>query len=150
MRQRTAANPPSGEIRPAPWSGTFPGTPAQTGQARRFLAAILGGSPLASDALACLGELASNAVVHSSSRLPGGTFTVRVETLPGTLRVEVHDDGGPWAPRHAGEDGDAGPSTSGRGLLIVSQLASRWGITPRVAAPRRVAWFELDLRDQEP
>ena len=122
------------------WSRTFPGTPDQAGEARRFLAALLGGFPLADEAVACLGELASNALLHSGSGLPGGTFTVRAELGPGGLRVEVEDSGGPWAPRPA--TGNPG-AASGRGLMIVAALADEWDIVPRATATARTAWFVL-------
>ncbi len=140
MPQRAARQPISGEVRSLSWSRTFPGTREQAGEARRFLAALLGGSPLTDDAITCLGELASNAVLHSDSRLPGGTFTVRAELAPGRLRVAVEDSGGPWAPRPASGDPD---SLSGRGLLIVAALAGDWDITPRTTATTRTAWFIL-------
>ena len=45
----------------------------------------------------CASELAANAAVHSRSRLPGGTFTVRATVSPGLhARVEVEDNGGAW------------------------------------------------------
>ena len=143
MPEQTAGHPLSEETRPAPWSLILPATPDKTGQARRFLAAILNGCALADDAITCLGELANNAVTHSDSRLPGGTFTVRVEAQAGRLRVEVRDNGGPWACRHP--SGDGGPASGGRGLLIVSRLAHRWGVTPTTTAAQRTVWFELDL-----
>ena len=55
----------------------------------------------------------------------------------GRLRIEVTDQGGPWAPR---PDHDAG---HGRGLLIVGRLAADWGITGD-GLTSRTAWFELD------
>jgi len=92
-------------------------------QARCFLASLLVGSPAVSDALVCLSELATNAIQHSNSRRPGGTFTVRVSLHPGCLRVEVEDEGGPWLPRHHGD------RQGGRGLQIVSALATGWHIS---------------------
>jgi anti-sigma regulatory factor (Ser/Thr protein kinase) len=89
--QQTAGHPFPVVDCPVPWSRTFPATPEHTGHARRFLAAILNGSPLTPDAVACLAELANNAIVHSASRHPGGTFTVRAHTSPAGLRVEVED-----------------------------------------------------------
>jgi anti-sigma regulatory factor (Ser/Thr protein kinase) len=70
----------------------------------------------------CLSELAANAVLHSDSRRPGGTFTVRIERCPGAyVLIEVEDDGGPWlAP--------APDPGSGRGLDIVRVLAAEWGV----------------------
>lgn len=137
--------PVLGELRAAAsqaWHQAFRATPDQASAARRYLAAILNGSALADDALTCLGELVNNAIIHSNSRYPGGIFTVRIEVRPRRLRVEVHDHGGPWAPSHNGSDA---LNTGGQGLLIVSQLASSWGVAPRTTAPHRTGWFEMDL-----
>ena len=60
------------------WSRTFPATPEQAREARRFLAAILDGRP-ADDAILCLSELVTNACLHSRSHQPGGRLTVRVQ-----------------------------------------------------------------------
>lgn len=56
-------------------------------------------APRASDALLCLSGLAANWVLHSNSRRPGGTFTVRAES-PAALRAAIEhaicgDDDGP-------------------------------------------------------
>jgi serine/threonine-protein kinase RsbW len=103
------------------WSQTFPATPQQVGEARRFLAAILDDRATADDAVLCLSELASNAVLHSRSASPGAQFTVRATLKNDQLRVEVSDDGGPWH----WPDGD--DDQHGRGLVIVSRLATAWG-----------------------
>ena len=60
------------------WSRSFPATPEQAREARRFLAAILDGHP-ADDAILCLSELVTNATIHSQSHQPGGCLTVRVQ-----------------------------------------------------------------------
>jgi anti-sigma regulatory factor (Ser/Thr protein kinase) len=109
----------------------------QAREARRFLAAILDGRPGADDAVLCLSELAANAAIHSDSRRPGGHFTVRTEMRDDHLRVEVHDEGGPWTWPHR-ED-----ARHGRGLLIVSKLARTWGRTGDSATGWTV-WFEMD------
>jgi anti-sigma regulatory factor (Ser/Thr protein kinase) len=103
------------------WSRTFPGTPEQVREARRFLADILAGQPATGDALLCLSELVSNAVLHSHSGKPGGQFSVRVEMNENLLRIEVLDGGGLWAGAGAPDE------QHGRGLNIVSQLAVAWG-----------------------
>jgi anti-sigma regulatory factor (Ser/Thr protein kinase) len=120
----------------------FPADASQVGAARAFLATILAGDPAADDAVLCLSELASNAIVHSRSREPGGSFTVRAHRHHRRLRVEVTDQGGPWPtpiPTHPSPD-----QPTGRGLLIVSQLATRWG---RAGHSRTgwTLWYELDL-----
>jgi anti-sigma regulatory factor (Ser/Thr protein kinase) len=111
----------------------------QVGAARAFLAAALTGWPAADDAVLCLSELASNAIMHSRSREPGGSFTVRAQLDRQRLRVEVADQGGPW-------DSPGRPSAdeqNGRGLLIVSQLAARWGCTGHSRSGWTV-WYELE------
>lgn len=89
-----------------------------------------------------IGHLASGLpeLVHSRSREPGGSFAVRVQLDSQRLRVEVGDQGGPWdAPGRASAD-----EQNGRGLLIVSQLAARWGCAGHSRTGWTV-WYELDL-----
>jgi anti-sigma regulatory factor (Ser/Thr protein kinase) len=127
------------EISTAPligWSRSFPATPEQAGEARRFLTAILNGHP-ADDAILCLSELVTSATLHSRSQQPGGYLTVRVQLHYDHLRVEVCDQGGPWT-QTAHEDGQ-----TGRGLLIVDRLASTWGRSGN-AESGWITWFELD------
>jgi anti-sigma regulatory factor (Ser/Thr protein kinase) len=131
-----AAWPPA-DVRTAVWAQTFLAQPEQVGQARKSLARVLDGCPTAADAIACLSELAANAVTHRRSAQPGGTFTVRAGlTSAGRLRVEVTDQGGPWT-QPAPTDGQ-----HGRGLLIVRQLARDFGISGDNRTSRTV-WFEL-------
>jgi anti-sigma regulatory factor (Ser/Thr protein kinase) len=120
---------------PLVWSRSFPAAAAQIGQTRRFLAGILGDLPAAGDAVLCLSELATNATMHSRSR-DGGHFTVRVELHVQRLHVAVHDQGGPWA-RPSGAD-----ERHGRGLLIVSRLATSWGRDGQSTEGWTV-WFEM-------
>jgi len=102
---------------------TFAASYDQVGQARRFLAGLVGDDDSGRDAVTCVSELATNACLHSASARPGGTFTVRVLiSHVGGMRVEVSDLGGPWNP--AVHD-DARP----HGLAIVAALARDAGIT---------------------
>lgn len=120
------------------WTREFLARPEQVGQARKFLAAVLEGCSAADDALLCLSELASNSVLHSDSRRPGGVFTVRAELRNGDyVRVEVRDSGGPWNER---------PQADGRlhGLAIVRQVAAESG-TDGNARSGWIAWARLDL-----
>ena len=108
---------------PLAWSRAFTATPAQAREARRFLTGLLDGNLAADDAILCLSEMAANAILHSDSRKPGGHFSVRAEIHEDRLRVEVHDDGGPWTvPPPDGIQ-------HGHGLHIISRLARTWGIT---------------------
>jgi anti-sigma regulatory factor (Ser/Thr protein kinase) len=114
----------------------FPGEAGQVREARRFLAGLLDGCPAGDDALLCVSELATNAVLHSRSGGPGGRFTVIAAVQAGRLRVGVTDEGGAWG------QGRDGGGQSGRGLLIVGQLATRWGRDDGGAG--RTVWFEID------
>ena len=146
------------------WARTFPAVPAQVAEARRFLAGVLDNDPAADDAVLCLSELASNAMLHSRSREPGGVFTVRAQLTHQRLRVEVDDQGGPWhtrnrpspdeptgTPTHPNPDEPTGTPThhnpdepTGRGLVIVGHLATRWGCAGHSTTGWTV-WYELDL-----
>jgi anti-sigma regulatory factor (Ser/Thr protein kinase) len=79
-------------------------------------------------------ELATNAILHSRSGRPAGTFSVRVTLYPDDYAwVEIIDQGGEWTnDRH------------GRGLTAVDAIAGEgnWGIDGDAAC--RVAWFRLD------
>ncbi|RAJ58934.1 hypothetical protein K378_04794 [Streptomyces sp. Amel2xB2] len=89
--------------------------------------------------------LAANAATHG--RVPGRSFRLRLRTgpgllLPATLRIEVsdaHDEFGPMRPELP-----VGEAESGRGLLLVEALASRWGVVPRPPSGKTV-WADLVL-----
>ncbi|MGI8449513.1 MAG: ATP-binding protein [Streptosporangiaceae bacterium] len=99
----------------------FPAHPEQVREARTFLKEVLAGCPAADDAVLCLSELASNAVLHSASSKTAGTFTVRAEMFPGRACIAVEDNGGPWTG-HDHQDGRQ------HGLAIVAELATGgWG-----------------------
>jgi serine/threonine-protein kinase RsbW len=133
MRESTtrhAVTPP-----PARWGRSFPAVAEHVREARRFLARALDGLPLTDDALLCLSEVASNAILHSASGRPGGRFIVYADLDPHRLHVEVQDDGGPWGD-HDRTD------TQGRGLGIVAALSRAWGVTGNGQGPKTV-WFEI-------
>jgi anti-sigma regulatory factor (Ser/Thr protein kinase) len=114
----------------------FPARPEQVGAARRFVARLLAGTPVADDAVLCVSELASNCVSYSVSGRPGGTFTVRVEPHDGDyIWLEVADQGGPW--RRSAPDGRV------HGLEIVRRLASESGVAGSVFTGWE-AWARLD------
>lgn len=102
----------------------FPGVPRSVAASRRFIAEHLPDLALARIAALCVGELATNAIRHSRSGDPGGTFRVAVETGPEWTRIEVTDQGGGNAPRVRPPSDDA---EDGRGLQIVGGLGSGWG-----------------------
>jgi anti-sigma regulatory factor (Ser/Thr protein kinase) len=130
MREATTAPP-------LVWSRAFPAIPVCARGARRFLSAILSGSPAADNAILCLSELVTNAIVHSRSRVPSGRFFVQVYRCENVLRVEVSDQGGSWAEAPLGAEG-----RGGRGLLIVARLARSWGRIGDESG--RTIWFEME------
>ena len=100
---------------------TYPGAAEHIGRVRDDLRPLLTGCPIADEIILCASELAANAALHSNSRLPGGTFTVRAQINPGHYaRVEVEDNSGPWTPACTN-------STGHHGLDIVRALATDWG-----------------------
>ena len=107
---------------------------------REFVGETLGGHPCAEVPVLLASELATNSVLHSSSRI-GGTMTVTVSGVPdGAVRVEVADAGGLSVPVPRG-----GPDRwdeGGRGLHLVGDLSARWGyrIEPDGGL---VTWFEV-------
>jgi anti-sigma regulatory factor (Ser/Thr protein kinase) len=95
---------------------------------------------MADEVILCASELAANAVLHSHSRLPGGTFTIRVRVNPGDhAQIEVEDNGGPWTARMRDGAGH-------HGLDIVNALATDWGIDDNHAA--RTIWARFDWLDR--
>jgi anti-sigma regulatory factor (Ser/Thr protein kinase) len=88
---------------------------------------------LVDDAAIIVSELVTNAVLHAGSQ-------VHLSVFPhdGGVRIEVADVSSHlprWSPV---EDG----ATSGRGLILVNQLSSRWG-AERTADGGKLVWAEL-------
>lgn len=110
--------------------------PVSAAQARSFvrsrLLALSVPEPLLEDAVLLANELVSNALLHARTDIE-----VRVDSDERRIRVQVHD-GNSRLPVIAPVPVDA---TSGRGLLLVRELASDWGIE---ASPGgKAVWFEL-------
>ncbi len=107
-------------------------------QARRFLRTTLEGwglePDLVDDAVLCLAELVTNAVVHTHAGC-----RVRVRLGRAVLSVQVVDYGSLGPVRVAATVEEI--TGHGRGLQIVDALAARTGRDER----RFLSWFELDL-----
>jgi anti-sigma regulatory factor (Ser/Thr protein kinase) len=112
--------------------------PADVAQARRAVREALRRweLDLDPDVVALLvSELVTNALVHG--RPP---MELRASRVGGGLRVEVLDGEGERRPRRRSVR-PAADDPHGRGLTIVSALASRWGTAPSPGG--KAVWFEL-------
>ncbi|AXG79829.1 ATP-binding protein [Streptomyces paludis] len=98
---------------------------------------------LAWSAALLVSELATNALLHGCLR--GRLFQVRVTLRTDVLRIEVSDarEERLPVPRVAG-DGDC----FGRGLVIVRELADRWGVGPRTVGKTVFAEIGLELPER--
>ncbi|WP_214110450.1 ATP-binding protein [Acrocarpospora catenulata] len=128
-------------------SVVLPGTRRAPAQAREHLAKWLSGLP-ACDAdtrdtvVLLLSEIVTNAVVHSESGCEGGKVAVRAETVQGSIRVEVTDEGSATnaphlAPIHCDVEG-------GRGLHLVAAMAEDWGARSGIRG-QTTTWFSVLL-----
>ncbi|WP_255955690.1 ATP-binding protein [Streptomyces odontomachi] len=87
-------------------------------------------------------ELAANAVTHG--RVQGRNFLFGMSvTVAGALRIEVTDTRGAELPV-PGRAADDPLADCGRGLLLVGELADRWGVRCG-PVPRKTVWAEIDL-----
>ncbi|WP_420856282.1 ATP-binding protein [Streptomyces malaysiense] len=130
----------------------FTSTPRGARLARRLAAVRLDawGVPYGTgphdDIVLIVAELSANAVRHG--RVPGRDFHFGLHLAPlsGTVRVEATDTRGERLPEHrpVAPEG-AGTEESGRGLLLVSHLAVRWGWRPRAEGPGKTVWAEYVL-----
>jgi anti-sigma regulatory factor (Ser/Thr protein kinase) len=110
--------------------------------ARRFVVALLedaGLDDLCDTAALLASEIVSNAMLHANSDV-----LVRVSQRPDQVTVEVLDRS-PVLPVRKHYGNEAG---TGRGILLVETLASRWG-AERVDHGKRV-WFSLDVLPPAP
>jgi serine/threonine-protein kinase RsbW len=119
---------------------TYPGGTEHISAVRAALRTVLGNCPVADDVILCASELAANAALHSYSRLPGGTFTVRAAISSGHYAwIEVEDNGGPWTTTIS-------DPAQHHGLDIVRALANEWGIDGDDST--RTIWARLDWPEQ--
>jgi anti-sigma regulatory factor (Ser/Thr protein kinase) len=134
----------------------FAADPASVPGVRRFIADGLvswGLVDLVDDATLCVSELAGNAALHSGS----GFMQIGMRRLPDAVRIIVEDEGDVPAqavvPRPSFPDPDddldrltlEDEPTTGRGLAIVSILASDWGVDETDAGKR--IWADVARAD---
>jgi anti-sigma regulatory factor (Ser/Thr protein kinase) len=113
----------------------FPACGQALRAARRFVVETLeawGRTDLVDDATLVTTELATNAVVHAQS-----DFEVAMTQQEGVVRIAVRDA----SPTPPNPSASAAMAISGRGLMIVGLLASRWGHD--VFYDGKQVWVEL-------
>ena len=119
----------------------FPNAPDGVRDARAFVAHTLrGADPNALDeAVLMVSELATNAVVHTTS-----PFTIGIDRSDHEVRISVTDQGGgtPRLRRAASTD------TNGRGLGIVAAFALAWGVDQRTDS--KTVWFTVPIGARTP
>ncbi|HEY5196311.1 MAG TPA: ATP-binding protein [Solirubrobacteraceae bacterium] len=122
---------------PVSFSLSLPREPAASFLARQAvrerLADVLPAATLADVTLA-VSELVTNAVLHGC-----GEIELRIEADDENVKGEVIDEGGGFE-RQIREDGGV-EGVAGRGLLIVGQLAQRWGVHEGTTH----VWFEIPV-----
>jgi signal transduction histidine kinase len=137
----------------------FPCTPSSVPRARRLVRTALAGWQVPQEDPArevwddlelVVGELAGNA-----SRFCRGRIGLTLQVHRGYARLEVVDDGVGTESLHVSSP--TGPSLdaeSGRGLIIVSALATRWGAERTTTSvdgrSGTMVWAELDFSSWSP
>lgn len=136
MGQGTAFDAEAGATTTHVWF--LPSEPASSGLLRRDLRALLASLPPAQldDVVLTACEVLANAVLHGE-----GPITVRVRGGSHGVRVEVTDHGGGSPQLTRSTDLLDG----GRGLLIVDDIATRWGVLPLEPGPGKTVWFQIDV-----
>jgi len=123
------------------WQRVFPGCERELSRLRRWLSSLLPDCPERDEVLSIATELATNALEHTASGAPGGTFAVEVTWHRSVMLVAVADGGSPGEPRVI-EDLDG---ERGRGLLLVRGLSARTGWTGDERG--RVVWAQIAWPD---
>ncbi|HET7487813.1 MAG TPA: SpoIIE family protein phosphatase [Acidimicrobiales bacterium] len=126
-----SAGPPAGEV-----AVRLAGEPHNARAARVLVAATVAGwglHQLTEPAVLLVSELAANVIVHA-----GSDMELLLRRTDAGLRVEVADTARRLPVRRPSDD----LAPSGRGLMLVERLASRWGA--HASAAGKVVWFELD------
>ncbi|WP_436737987.1 SpoIIE family protein phosphatase [Streptomyces sp. BBFR102] len=119
-----------------------PGDPEALRAARQDLRAALESwqlDTLADTAVLLTSELVTNALLHTGGETRLTARPVRREGGSRALRLSVTDTS-PASPRRRAATGE---HTSGRGMLLVEELASAWGVEPR--GNGKTVWCEISL-----
>ncbi|MFJ2809057.1 ATP-binding protein [Kitasatospora sp. NPDC087271] len=131
------------KIRTAPRPRTFAArldsrtesTPVARQLLRAYLAALPTGDRYRDTAELLLGELFANAVQHTDAPADR-LIEVRFALVRDRLRLEVHDAGTGRPSLHTPTPEDE----HGRGVLLVNELAEKWGCCPRAGGVGKFVW----------
>jgi anti-sigma regulatory factor (Ser/Thr protein kinase) len=118
----------------------LPPHPTSVGEARRIVRRLLttaGQVDLVDSAELLVSEIVTNAVLHA-----GTSVDLRCTLVDHSLLVEV-DDGGGQLPSYRGYDSTV---CSGRGLVLLEQVAERWGVIPTFGG--KTVWFLVSAAQQ--
>ncbi len=126
-------------------AATFEPVGRSVATARAFVRDTLQGwgfSDVVDDAVVLTSELVTNAVVHA-----GTAADVLCLRYPASVRIEVADHYPEReVPLHEGDRVSHPDREGGRGLILCSALASRWGV--EYAPTHKQVWFQLDLPER--
>jgi len=131
---------------PRVWGLSCPGLPEEISRARRWVREILSETPCSDDAALIVSELGTNALRHTASGDPHGTFHVVVALSDHVLSISVTDDGETDTVPTIEQPGPE--ATRGRGLGMVSVLAAHVEIRP--GAHGQTVTAELLMPDTSP
>jgi anti-sigma regulatory factor (Ser/Thr protein kinase) len=121
---------------------TLPGLDQSVAHARRFVGGLVGHDHRRfDDASVITSELVTNSVQHSRSGR-GGHVVVIVEADEDVIQISVIDDGGQGNKPHVRHDPYA---EDGRGLVIVGNLADKWGV--EAEGQYTAIWVHLEIPD---
>ena len=117
------------------------GGPGAASAARHAIEEIAGQEqlPRVEDLRLLVSELVTNCVIHGGAG-PADRVTVSVERPHDTIRVEVCDRGRGWTKRTRSRELDSDEPPGGWGLMLVGELADRWGIDSEQGT---CVWFEM-------
>jgi anti-sigma regulatory factor (Ser/Thr protein kinase) len=94
-------------------------------------------------------ELAANAALHGRVGSRDFRLTLALDTAADLLRIAVTDARGGHLPSPPVECGTSLDAECGRGLLLVTALADRWGVEPYPPSGKTV-WAECACETPDP
>src|SRR4051812_36631517 len=113
----------------------LPPQPSSAKAARRFVARALedAAPEIREVGILLTSELVTNALLYAQGRI-----VLEVEPRETNYRICVHDP----MPHHVEPRNTPVTATSGRGLMLVEQLSTSWGVRSPVGSGKDV-WFEV-------